>query len=108
MLEIGFWIYIIVTLPLWGLLTLIWTILKGVFFLFIYIISIFLSIFEKTFDFWNTIFVGLVRFIAITFDDFNMILKWFENFYYENTFFAFILAFVCFLIFFGGASRIQR
>ena len=105
MLEIGFWIFIIVTLPLWGFLTLIWTILKGVYFLFQYIFLIFTSIIQNTFDFWDTLFVGLVRTISLIFIDLNSILKWFENFYYENTFFAFILAFVCVSIFSKPISR---
>jgi hypothetical protein len=100
MLEIGFWIFIILTLPLWGFLTLIWTIVKGIYFLFQYIFLIFTSIIQNTFDFWDTLYVGFVRAISLIFIGFNSIFKLFENFYYENTFLALILAFVCVSLFY--------
>lgn len=106
MQEFFFWIYIIITLPLWVSITGIWILLKAIFYIFLHIIFIFLSIFSKNFDLWN-VFLGFIRTIGLTFEDADIILNWFKEFYYESPFLAFILGFLCFLIFWQTSSRIR-
>lgn len=106
MQEFFFWIYIIITLPLWVSITGIWILLKAIFYIFLHIIFIFLSIFSKNFDLWN-VFLGFIRTIGLTFEDADIILNWFKEFYYESPFLAFILGFLCFSIFWQTSSRIR-
>lgn len=103
MQEFLFWIYIIVTSPVWLVITGIWIVIKGMFFLLIFFVSVFLSIFSKTFSLWN-IFGGFITTIQRTFEDADIILKWFKEFYYESPFLAFILGLLCFYIFWQMSS----
>ena len=106
MQEFFFWVYIILTLPLWLVLSGIWIAIKGIFYLLLVVVSIFSSIFSKTFDLWN-IFLRFIRAIGLTFEDADIVLKWFKEFYYESPFLAFILGFLCFSIFWQTSSRIR-
>ena len=100
MLEIGFYLWIILTLPIWLTISIVWLILKFIFFFIIYLYGLLtLSL--------DNIFYGLIRVIAMTFNDANVILDKFKIFYYENTGWAFVIGLILFLIYFGG-SKNQR
>ena len=98
--AIGHFIWIVFTMPLYGILTALWIFLKLIFFS---IIGLFAII--KGNPSLEDLFFLPINVIAKSLENYDSIYKYFSNFYYEHTFLSFLVVVILFSMYFGGARR---
>ena len=96
-------IYLLVTFPLWFLLTVILIILKIIWFGLLWILKLIVSFFTfNKFDIYSFFY----DFLGPVVNDYDSIVMWFKNTYYKNSFLALILFIFCIFVFwFQGYKR---
>lgn len=98
--DLGFYFWIIITLPVWLTLTILWIVIKLLFQLVIY----FIFVITFQYDSVTAMISGLLNSIVRPFLNLDLFYDEFEQFYYEHTFFAILIGFVVFLAAYNSNS----
>ena len=101
--NLGHFIWIVFTFPLWVSLSVIWLVGK---FLILLVISFF-SILKYGFDSFEDLIFFPIRLIVQTLEDSKIVYEKFSDIYYENTFLMGTIFFIMIIIYasMGASSR---
>ena len=98
--SIGHFIWLVMTMPIYGILSLIWIFLKLIFFSIIGL----LRIINGNLSLEDLFFLPF-RIIAQSFKNHDSIYKWFSNFYYEHTSLSWLGIIFLFVVYSGLNDR---
>ena len=100
--DLFIYIYLFITFPMWVFVTLAWIIIKTIWYGFLWILKILVSIFSSNqFDIYSFFY----DFLGPVIKDYDKIFDWFKKTYYDNSLLALILVIFCILFFWSMGQK---
>ena len=94
-------IWMLLTFPIWFLLSLIWIIIK---FCFLFLLSLY-GMVKSGFRTLEDLLLYPIRLIYQTFKDGDIIINWFSNFYYEHFWWSLFIGFILIFLYSASSQR---